>query len=515
MLVLEPQREHWSKGGIDIWADERIWGHRFHDEQTPWLVLLEFLAVFESRSRENQALAEPRVNGNHESVSYRIPKLKELRFLIFNNPRLQHIQRTVDSDSEKWRQWKDSIRDGYNCDYDYLKKRFGDFSKFARIVEFFQHTSLEPERNRRWTSKFVFPYGPNCIYADVREKGERLENASADRRFYARGGELLYLMLNRSDSAEKLAERIGTKLLNREERWNLLAQDLMPESGNDDYINTSVGYLPYERRDEYNDIAGDWLRLLNLKIPGTSILDPLMRITTLNMLLYIMRRSLEEIGESPEPCLVLEIAAPRKTALLELSIENHSQNRTLTRRALQVHIDSIKKTQDWLKACEEVSPSQAVLQLLKKRFKWKPKNRFVNNHRPDRILEELLKAAHKRHKAHVANVLPDWSRRIALSVSRRRLGTWYSPDDALLKSLVMTIVEDQEEYNRFLSKLYDRYHIVVGVAEAEKAFGRLPIDERVLAENASRLEQRLRTLGLLHRLSDDCAYVINNFGGSR
>ncbi len=511
MLVLTPQSEHWNNKAIEIWADERIWGHRFHDEQTPWLVLLEFLAVFESRSREDQALEEPRIKGNHELIRYSIPKLEELRSLVFNNPRLHHIEKTVDSDVEKWRQWKDLVHGNYSWDYSYLEKRFGDFSKFVRILEFFQHTSLEPERNRRWTSKFVFPYGPSCIYADVREKGGYLE--SADRRFYARGGELLYLMFNRSDSAKDLAKHIKTKLLNSDERWNRLALDLMPKKKKGDYIQTSVGYLPYERRQEYENMAEDWLRLLNLKIPGTSILDPLMRITALNMLLYIMKRSLEEIGESTEPCLILEIAAPRKTALFELSAENYNQNRTLTRRALQAHIDSIKKTDDWSKACGEKHPSQAVLQLFKKRFNWKSKNISGNNRNPDRILEELMKVAQKRHKAHVANVLPDWSRRIALSVSRRRMGTWYSPDDALLKTLVMTVVEGREEYNRFLSKLYDRYCIVVGVAEAERAFGSLPTDERVLAENAGRLEQRLRTLGLLHRLSDDCAYVINNFGG--
>ncbi|MCY4261701.1 MAG: hypothetical protein OXC97_00020, partial [Candidatus Dadabacteria bacterium] len=257
------------------------------------------------------------------------------------------------------------------------------------------------------------------------------------------------------------------------------------------------------------------LKLLNLRIPGASILDPLMRMTALNMLLYIMRRSFEEIGEGSEPCMVLEIAAPRKTALFELSNENYSQNRTLTRRALQANISSIKKTNDWLTACNERSSSQAVLELFKKRFKWEPKNISAGKNRtPDYILGELLKAAQKRHKAHVGNVLPDWSRRIALSGARRRTGTWYSPDDALLKALVMTIVEDREEYNRFLSELYARYRIVVGVAEAEKAFGSLPMDERILAENATRLEQRLRTLGLLHRLSDDCAYVVNSFGGS-
>ena len=29
-----------------MWVDEAIWGHRLYDEQSPWMVLLEFLNVF-------------------------------------------------------------------------------------------------------------------------------------------------------------------------------------------------------------------------------------------------------------------------------------------------------------------------------------------------------------------------------------------------------------------------------------------------------------------------------------
>ena len=56
------------KNAVNIWADEAIWGHRFHNDQTPWLVLLEFLAVFRSRHLEESALNEQRPNGEHERV---------------------------------------------------------------------------------------------------------------------------------------------------------------------------------------------------------------------------------------------------------------------------------------------------------------------------------------------------------------------------------------------------------------------------------------------------------------
>jgi hypothetical protein len=498
MDVLTPQPSHVGNRLIDMWVDERIWGHRFHDEQTPWLVLLEFFAVFRSRSQTGSALAEGRVNGHHENIQYGIPKLGPLRFLVFNNPYLRYIEDSTSNDAERWRRWLESVvHNPVWHDFGYLKDRFGEFSRLVRVVEFFQNTSIEPQLQRRWTSKFLFPYGPDCIYADVAQRGGL---GNPDRLFFARSGELLYLMLNRSSHAKVLAEKITNKLMKSEERWNCLARTLLP----DDYevdgervFPVRIGYLPYEKRSEYEALAEDWLRLLGLKIPGAATLDPLMRLTGLHLILYMLRRSLEEIGDDGEPRIVLEIAAPRKTILFDLSAESYSANRTLSRRALESHLLTIQVTDDWRKALGERDPSEATFRLLKERFYWKRDDRPSGS--PERIFNEFLNAARKRHGNHVGKVPTDWSRRIGLSVSRRGTGTWYSPDDAFLKALVMATVDEREEYHRFLARLYDRY--------------RLATDERVLADNANRLEQRLRTLGLLHRLSDDCAYVINPFGG--
>ena len=64
---------------IKIWVDEAIWGHRFYDDQTPWLVFLEFLCVFRARHKTGNALNEPRQEGIHENIRYRVPKLLPLR----------------------------------------------------------------------------------------------------------------------------------------------------------------------------------------------------------------------------------------------------------------------------------------------------------------------------------------------------------------------------------------------------------------------------------------------------
>ncbi len=495
------------KEAVNLWADEAIWGHRFHNDQTPWLVLLEFMAVFRSRHLDGSALNEKRSGDDHERITYHIPRLGPLRQLVFNNPHIQHVEATERTDGDRWNAWLERVNGEY--DFQYLKDRFRSFSRLVRVIEFFQSTAVEAQRQRRWTSRFLFPYGPNCIYADLPGKIA----GSPDRRFFARGGELLYLMLSRSKDGPVLAEKIAARLLRNDDRWDRVARALLPDGYRIDPDSVpvgSIGYLPYPERPEYEALARDWHRLLDLKLPGATLLDPLMRISALHMLLYMVRRSHEEVGDGGEPKFILEIAAPRKTSIRELSTDNLNGNRRLSQRAIRAYIDQAKSDEAWSKALAARAPADAVRDYLTKRFSWEPEDGLPGGD-PEMIFAALQSYAEKRHSEHVAKVHTEWSRHIGLSISRRGAGTWYAPDDALLKAFVMTTVDGREEYHRFLNKLYDRYRIIVGVQEAERAFGSLPTDEKAFTQNTQRLEQRLRTLGLLRRLSDDCAYVENPF----
>lgn len=321
-------------------------------------------------------------------------------------------------------------------------------------------------------------------------------------------------MLARSSDGPALAQKISERLLDQDNPWDRVARALLPDGYRiepDSVTVGSIGYLPFAERPEYEALAQDWHRLLDLKLPGAALLDPLMRVSALHMLLYMVRRANEEVGSDAEPIFVLEIAAPRKTAVRELSLDNINGNRRLSQRAIRAYVDQAKNDEGWQRALEARAPADATRDFLVERFSWKPKDGLPGGD-PDTIFQALRSYAEKRHSEHVAKVHSEWSRHIGLSVSRRGTGSWYSPDDALLKTLVMTTVnQGREEYHRFLANLFDRYRIVVGVQEAEKAFGHLPTDEKAFTQNTQRLEQRLRTLGLLRRLSDDCAYVENPF----
>ncbi len=320
-------------------------------------------------------------------------------------------------------------------------------------------------------------------------------------------------MLNRSGAGPEIAKGISEKLLRKDETWNRIVTALLPDGFriNSNSVSSTIGYLPFVERPEYTDIAKTWMALLQLDLPGEALLDPLMRLSALHMLIYILRRGHEEIGEASEPKFVLEIASPKKTTMFELSAESLGANRSLSTRAVRAHVESVKADDQWAQALKARAPADAVREYLTERFDWEPDEGPPSGD-PDTIFETLRGYAESRHQQHVAKVHMEWARRIGLVASRRGTGTWYSPDDSLLKALVMcTVDEGREEYHRFLAKLYDRFRIVIGASEAERAFGHLPTDQNAFMQNTQRLEQRLRTLGLLRRLSDDCAYVENPF----
>ena len=128
---------------------------------------------------------------------------------------------------------------------------------------------------------------------------------------------------------------------------------------------------------------------------------------------------------------------------------------------------------------------------------------------PKELLAELRRAALQRHRRHVGNVHRSYGGGVGL-VSRRGTNRLrYAPTDGLLKALVLANVPTRMEYGQFLSRLVERYGFVFGEREAQRVLTSEEIDKRAFQANSERLESRLRTLGMLRRLSDACAYVEN------
>ena len=276
--------------GPDMWIDEAIWGHRLYDEQTPWLAFLEFLNVLQSEYNDSRPFKEEK---GFNTLSYRPHHFLCLRNILFNNPRMLAFLKDLPDDSTRWSEWAaymsknaSGLADG--TDFSFVSKRFTSFEEFVLIVHLLRTTAIEGQSNKRWSSKFVFPYGPAALYEDLNVKQNSVTN---DRRFFGRVGELVYLMLCRSGHGEDLLEALKPLVLDENSRWNRLIRAFTPAMQEEPPTRANA-YLPYASLPSFAEFAEDWLALLRCYMPGYDVIPHLVDLLGLHILLYKLRCAL-------------------------------------------------------------------------------------------------------------------------------------------------------------------------------------------------------------------------------
>ena len=499
-----------DKGNVKAWTDEAIWGHRFRNDQTPWLLLLELLNLCAVRvpATGEPGMFPPRpdpdpIVGEHESFTYVLPERRELRHLLFRDHRLDDDQGLL-QDETRWNEWLAKAGDESPFDFDYLHRRFDSFEAFANTTKLLRTLEIEPTRNRRWTSKHLVPIGPSSLMADLRERKDG--KMDPDRRFFSRGGELVFLMLSRSEHREEVEHLIRTRVLNEESRWNKLAARMQPKNAPLYTGSAHVGYLPKPRHVRYDALAQDWVGLLRLKkLPADYALEPLMRITGLHVSLYLLERAAEVIGNVTRPIL-LEMISTGANPVRKLSIEQFHAHHHATREALKAWLNSFAETESWRNLPKE-NKKQHAQKELQRAFGWQGDASST----PEEQLREMIGNSVNNHAGHLGQVATLYFQKIGLAVRRRGAGSWYAPTDPMLESLVLANVNEPVELRQFLATLRERYNMVVGPNDAQRAFGEMPVRIEQLSRNLQRFEERMRALGMLHRLSDDCAFVHNPF----
>lgn len=488
-----------------MWVDEAIWGHMLYDEQGPWLIYLEFLNVLLDQKEKGHAFSE--FNGPNKLKYWAAWRL-ELRNILFNNPKLQQIRESKNSDAVRWREWhKAMARSGGidQPDYTYLESRFHRFDDFADIVELLRGTGIEAATNKRWTSKYVFPYGKECVFEDLDHNAR-----TNDRHFFRRTGELLYLMFCRSTHKDLLLLEIENQILSRQvSDFNKIVELLQPPSSTPKGAERANAFLPYPKHQAYDSVAEDWISLLQLGMPGYDALPHLVNLAAFHLLQYQLQVAQDVIGLNKPLTMVCEVVAPKKTLVREISCENYQQNNLLSSQAVLAYIEEIEKSEEWTLA--KIKPDAFVRckNILQERLLWGDSYEGANN--PEDLMSELKASAKRRHGQHVGNIHRNYGRDIGLVSRRGTVKLRYAPTDDFLKALLYANVEKRMELNQFLAQLWIRYGLVFGDREAEEVLPRGEFDKKAFQANSRRLEQRLASLGLLKRLSDGCAYVLNPY----
>jgi hypothetical protein len=493
---------------VDMRVDEEIWGHRIYNEQTPWLCFLEFLGVLYSEYQDKRAFIEDEPNALEYVPQHRL----YLRNILFNNPRLITLAKEAISDESRWQRWfqymkADSAGLGNNPDFHFLKKRFGKFSDFVQVVNFLRGTAIEGDSNKRWSSKFVFPYGPACFYED----GSVSPNGALtnDRRFFARTGEILYLMLCRSGKGQELLPHFKQMLFDNNNKWNRLVKALQPGNGQEPpQIKKRDGaYLPIGMRKEYQELASDWLHILNCSMPGYDALPHMVNIMSLHMIRYLLNRAHEEIKHLTSTTFVMEIISSEKNSVHQLATASFQENNRLTQQAVMAYIETKISSDEWQTTIQH-NDIENVYALFERDFQWK---RDDSKENAEQVVKDFKESVLSRHQKHLDKVHSTWATAMGFASRRNSRSTRYTPKDILLKTLVLCTVSGRMEFQEFLERLYSNYGIIIGSQQAISHFNAKRAEQDDFKMNERRLEDRLASLGLLKRLSDAYAYIENPF----
>lgn len=494
---------------VDIWLEQQIWGHRFYNDQTPWLLLLEALGVMSSRNRDkNCDRIFPGPGDKHETMSYSMLPRRLLRQILFCDRHIDEIaDRQAASDATMWNTWFERL--GPDKDrFVHLRDRFTKFGSFRNAVALLRSCEIEPERHRRPTSRHLAPRGQAMLSADYGE-GSKGESVNKDRRFFSRGGELLYLMLNRSGLTDELEGLVDARLLSSGSRWDKLAQVLEPvDEATKGVTFENIGYLPPPSHPCYRTLAEDWVRLLSLKaLPDDNLPEPLMRLSGLAVVRFIIDRAAETLGIDRQP-IPVDMVNSETVGVQKLSKDAFARHRDMTRKAIEKVVDDLVASDDWQGAVRQQNPTAAAIKLSRERFGF-PSDKDSGGLKYETLAQAIKKEALDNHEMHLGRVIGFYAEQIGLAVARKGSGRWYATSDGLLEALVLANVTTPMEFETFLETLFDRYGMIIGSEVGQRAYKSVNYEH--LKANQKCLEERLRVLGLLKRLSDDCAFVVNPF----
>ncbi len=500
-----PWQDHKS---IAYWIDERIWGHRIWDNQTPWLIFLELLGVAESANREGNILDE---NGKFYPLRFSPFQRMKLRNILYNNQIMPFILDKYKDDSRAWREWtswmKDSARGVVERDFGYVAKRFSSFGEFSKLISMLRTATVESESNRRWSSRFLFPFGKSCLYEDVGISAQ--DKPTSEYINFGRTGELLYLMMCRSGSATELKPHLQS-VVTSQNPWNALVAQLQ-ETESPDTTQRRSCFLPYKSHPAFDLLGEDILHLFELKLPRFDSYSHVTLLSAFHVMLYQLVVS-AQVTSGDRPTIICEIVAPRKTLVRELSINSYQRNSQRSASAVSDFIDSITNSDEWMEAIEATDAYSRCKSILNREIAWpRDADDYDGAHDPSAMIRHLRQSALTRHRQHAGNVHRSFGRAIGLVSKRGTNKLRYAPNDSLLKALILANVRDRMEFKEFLRRLFDRYGVVLGEPEAKIVMEDSEFDSKAFQSNANRLEQRLSSMGMLRRLSDACAYVLNPY----
>lgn len=530
---------------------EQIWGHRFTDGQRGVEYVLEFLNVI--------AGANYKLDATH----YYRKKMELFRQFVFEGEKHGAVKKGEPS----YLEFSDEEKEKLIKELGVQKNDLEDLQLFFKNLRVELLRAEGKAMDRSWYAQMLFPLNDALLFFELRsrKKGENEVNAF-ERNFFARGGELYYLMLTYGtahdsslrDSIETQLKRLMSgnqnigrivdsicKSLNEEASFDYnqpLSKSVLLQKKQEllekyeGAANSEYPTLPDKNKPIYRVMAEDLNALMKINVDIYEFMGMFTSLVNFHIYNYMMTQASEYIGE--EYKLFVDCMDGANPHIKRLAQHAFKDNERIVKECFDRHTDKhldnllpADRAEEMIQGWKEDatnSSSQLTLDKYKKffadlnysKFQEKIKLELIDtlvddNRQAYKLLVQKIKEISRKDMSKQCSILNILSRDGGFMTSGRGVQARYTLSDNLLSAFVFVLLDEapQMSFQEFKRKLYERYHIVIAEDEATQSgiYASERINLRCFIDNGSQLRSKLAKNGLLEEYSDATALIKNPY----
>jgi hypothetical protein len=500
----------------------KIWGHRFTDGQRGPEYVLEFLNVLVG------------ADYNLDSPTYRRRKALGLRKFIFEGVKEGSKRDLAKLEDEKKKNLYEKVQDN---------------EKIEVIREFFRNLEVPlvdgrgKEADRSWYARTLYPLHECLLFFELRTKGK--SDPAYERNFFARGGELYYLMLSFGTTNDlQLRESIENKL-KKLLRKNVSLEKIVgsiSDALGDDIIEKSTQFplkanqdneaapsLPEDAHENplFYIFAKELDQLLDINVDIYEMFRLLTSLINFQIMRYIYDRS--KINEE-NILFFFDCLDGQVNQILKISSNTFKNNELLIKDKFEDYFKEIYKLnigdeenvkanlEHWKKAPEHTFLS--LMGLSKLRTRKQPVIKSLKQCKDYNdvmtklfnTVKEVVSDTLKRHQLSIVRIL---ARDGGIGNFKSGTNYRYNMSDTFLQTLVFSNVKPNSsiEFSDFLDLIYEQYGFVIGVKQSRESgvYEESRLNISYFQRNELALREKLKNNGLLVEFSDATAMIRNPY----
>ncbi|MBE1444855.1 hypothetical protein [Paenibacillus sp. OAS669] len=522
---MEAKDQTYSLDKFTSQLSAHIWGHRFKDGQRGPEYVLEFLNV---------------LFGSDYSFSqdtYIRRKAVGLRKFVFEGVKEGSVRDVLVLHDHEKQKLLNAVQEN-NL---YVLKQF------LRNLEITLYNTTGKEADRSWFARTLYPLHESLLYFELRKKGSEL---SIERNFFARGGELYFLMLaygtDNNLERRRFIESRFQELLKRNKVIEKVVNKISSAFEESENTNGLIGRLRSDKKDEnipklpdpegnkelFELFSKELEHLLHLDVDIYEMFHLLTSLICFQLTRYMHERAF--VSKENEHIYFCDCLEGNNKHITQLSALNFDEHENLIKVKFEYEFErKFKEALGDEEQIERLLPSWRenpndiidILGLGQMRTRkdiiirtlQKCKNAKEVYSKFYSVVKDAVSDQLKKHQLNITRVL---TRDGGFATFRRGSAAnyRYTISDTFLQMIVFTTVKPEEkmEYYEFLETIYRRYQIVIGEAQAKECglYSKSNLNVRYFQENEKALRNKLRQNGLLIEFSDATAMIQNPYTSS-